>query len=494
MQLGIWHDDDPDESLAKVDRQVRSAVQQRLIDSLRALLKEDDRTTRLAGLTLIRELGPEIRSALGGDERHWKGAIRALGPDLVQFLQTGPGDLHPAAARALSRINPDPAVAVPALESLLKSSDVNVRRAGAEAIQQLIRVDEETPWGRREIWVETFQTAAAGTPAAAAGLSDSDAEVRRTCAATLHAAASNLHAFLSRPGEHSFSGPERPQRDEGPEFRAATESAQKLAEQIPTLAQRLADADVQTVLATSQALEALSDARFISRKQATSQRTALSKDIERALSASLLKAVPALAKQLTHAEVEVRLAALYVLESLQTDAAPAIDAVTKSLQDADPFARWGAARVLGQVIAPDSMPSAELAKSLNKAAPELARLLKDENRDIRITAAAALERFGEAAQPAVEGIAMVISDSDPETSVLAIKCIIAIGPAAKKSAIPALLKAVAAKDASVRAAALEGLSRLGPPDQETIPALTKSLSDPDAKVRRAAADALLAGK
>ena len=67
------------------------------------------------------------------------------------------------------------------------------------------------------------------------------------------------------------------------------------------------------------------------------------------LGEELRPAVPLLARNLGHASVEVKLAMLYALETLEQDAAPAAAALAKAMDDANAFVRWGAARALGRM-------------------------------------------------------------------------------------------------------------------------------------------------
>jgi hypothetical protein len=125
--------------------------------------------------------------------------------------------------------------------------------------------------------------------------------------------------------------------------------AEALNKQTPALTRALKDLDRATALAAHQALEAVATARRQPRLWADAlpplpaekgKKGAFEDPLPRAP-----EAAAALAGSLGDKSVEVRLVALYALETLGPDAAPAAPA----LGDRDPFVRWGAARALGKM-------------------------------------------------------------------------------------------------------------------------------------------------
>jgi len=212
------------------------------------------------------------------------------------------------------------------------------------------------------------------------------------------------------------------------------------------------------------------------------RQVAPTEDAEAPLSAGLRPAVPSLIGMLAHKEVRVRLAALYALESLGSDAVPAGDSLMKALKDENSFVRWGAVRALGK-MAP--LP-------LNKGEPiaeALAPLLADENGDVRLTTAAALRRYGPASTKALPQLIKVLKDGETPLKLLAIEAVLAVGTEAG-SAVPALALTLTDREAVVRAAAARALGRFGKLAQPAVPALTKALDDPEGDVRLAAGEAL----
>src|SRR5262249_10872919 len=109
---------------------------------------------------------------------------------------------------------------------------------------------------------------------------------------------------------------------------------------------------------------------------------------------SLQAIVQTLAAGLGDADVRARRTIIDVLESLGAAGAPAGASLVPSLRDPDRFVRWAAARTLGK-IAPVAAET---------AVPGLAELLMDQDLDLRLTAALALERYGPTSKAAVPSL------------------------------------------------------------------------------------------
>jgi HEAT repeat protein len=196
----------------------------------------------------------------------------------------------------------------------------------------------------------------------------------------------------------------------------------------------------------------------------------------------LAGAVPDLIKCVAdQKDVKVRLAGLYVLEELGPEAAPAAAATAKALGDDDSFVRWGAARVLGK-MAPAGAA---------EAVPALAVRVGDENGDVRITALAALERYGPAAMPAVGEVSQALKKGDEATRLWAVRVLAAVGPGGKAKTREPLIAALSAKSVGIRRIAAGALAGFDKPDEATKAALRAALADEDAQVRRTASEALL---
>ncbi len=238
-------------------------------------------------------------------------------------------------------------------------------------------------------------------------------------------------------------------------------------EALPTVTKALAG-EPETAVAAAEILDAAADVRGVALKNANVDPLP-----------ALLDARDALTKNLSAKNVRVRLTAVYVLEDLGSEAAPASAVLAKALvEDADPFVRWGAARALGKMTAAET-----------DAIPALVKALEDKNDDVRQTAPIALARFGPAAKPAVSGLAAAVKRNDG-LRLGALKALAAIG----KGAAPAAGEAAAAlvdPDAEVRIAAAGALAHMGTLKEDDAAALRKTLDDPNADARRAASEALL---
>jgi HEAT repeat protein len=516
LELGDWRDDELDRDVARGDRRLREQVARRLLEKLKTLLESGDPTIQLAAATLIGELGTEIRDTKGEQTTPPRGLMCRLAPDLVKRTQQGSPEVRQAAARSLGTIDADPEAVVPALSAMLRASDAELRRAAAAGLVNLVQRTVSflarggSPAGIMATWTRMLKTAAAAVPAAVLGLRDADVEVRRRAGQTIEVAAEALRDYLLEPlqgnSRAATGDPLQPGKsvgarraEEQAEVAALRELTGAIADRITDLDAGLEDGDIETRLTVNRTLEAMADAwgkwqlPSADRAQLAEKRAAF-RQTHDAVRGALMKVVPALAKELSHADVRVRLASLYVLESMRSASAPAIGELTKTLADADPFVRWGAARALGNLVPPGAGPDQELVSGLAKAAPALARFLEDENRDIRVTAAAALERFGPAARPAAESLARAVHRGDEETRVRVIHTLAAVGPDARADAGSALVKALRDPETPVRLAAARALERWGPAEGHAADALRKALGDSDPEVRRAAGDALLVGK
>lgn len=171
----------------------------------------------------------------------------------------------------------------------------------------------------------------------------------------------------------------------------------------------------------------------------------------------------------------------------------ALGALSNALRDKDWFCRWKAAEALGN-----------LGTAADRAAPSLARLLRDPKAPVRRAvakalgqigneravpglakavgrtddyvsrdAALALERFGPKAAPALEALTAALKRK-PIVAHAAIDTLGRLGAAAKPS-VPALAEALGSDVDGVRERAARALGRLGPSAAEAVDALIKAL-------------------
>jgi HEAT repeat protein len=480
----------------EVQLKVRKEMAGRFQEALRQLLRKGDRVRRLAALTLVGELA-DAESAGAAEEGPEEGGgapgstTAPLAPDLVGLLGSEKdAAVRVGAVKALCKLRPEPEVLTPPLRKALGAKAVSERRAAAEGLGGLLtaRPREAHAWA----WV--LQAGPRLVPLAGRGLKDEDAVVRRRCLGAIRQAARGLEQGIPQPSgwgrawglpDPGEKGAEAAHRQFAAEvWDRLAPLARSLNGQTPAVTRCLKDPDLSVCLAAHGALETIVTARHRLLQLAASlprprkgEKGAV--DFKDALDKGA-DAVPQLVGSLGHKEVRVRLASLYVLETLGAAAAPAADGLARALSDKDPFVRWGAARALAN-MAPHGAAS---------AVPALAKVLDDDSRDVRVTAAVALRRYGGSAGPAVGALADVVRRGDAQMRVLAIRALEAVGKGARP-AVPALVKALSTEETAVRAAAARALGRLGAADRSARAALLKALDDPDADVRRAAGGALL---
>jgi HEAT repeat protein len=488
MMLQEWQFDARETVQAK--RLVYDRLAKKLEIQLRGLLKDGSASSRLAAINTLGEMGDEVRDADPS-----KAFAARLTADLLALLKSGDAEVRLATTGALGKIGADPKETVPALEQVLQKGTPAERRAAAKALgnvlTSVLRPREnvantpDSPPPNPIPGPATLVTTAAGR-----GLADADADVRGHCHRVLEEAARALAEGVG-DGPHLDAASDV-------ELKAAREHFQErsttylplqrsLSAQIPGLMRNLKDEHLPSCLSAYQALEAIGQTRSRLHRHAARFRGVARLEeglAEDSLIVPLRRAVPDLSAALSHKDVRVQLAALYVLETLEGEAAAAAEAVTAALDKSEePFVRWGAARVLA------GMAPHEPAR----AVPVLARRLDDENHDLRLSVLLALQRYGPAAKPALEALTKAVRHKDRATRALAVEVLGAIGKDARPAA-PVLIAALSDSEDSVRLAAAVALPQVGPLSPEAVAALRKAMNDLSGYVRLAACDALLEGK
>jgi HEAT repeat protein len=498
-----WRDEDVDEAVAAIDRAVRADIARRLEQGLCIVLQQGEAASRLAAVSMLADAGA------GLDEEGRRGwAPGRLGPALAALIRSGDARFCEPAAIALGRINSEPAVAVPVLTELLRAQSPFQRQAAAAGLAGMVQTAFQTArnparFGNDMPRTDVVRIGRAVAPAAARGLADPDAEVRRRCADALRVIALTLGELV---GDRCLS-PED-DRDQAAAYGAEVERERgeleplvaALQEQTPALSRALADPDAAVRLLAHHALEDLSNAWLKLQRRGACLRAvsavrpvAAHRDEGSAgqpeaflppptatIPDQLRDALPSLAAGLGDQDVRVRRAAMDALETLGPSAAPAAAAVVGALADRDRFVRWAAARTLGK-LAPTATES---------AVPGLAWLLGDTDIDLRLAAAEALGRYGFGARAAIPELARAVVVGDAEVRVAAICALERVG-SGDGPVVPALTAALTDRDARVRLAAAQLLSRLGPAAGPAVNALQVALADGDAGVRSAATEALL---
>jgi HEAT repeat protein len=517
LAMTEWKDDHVVPELRRIDQALRAEVGSRFVKGVRAASASNDPTTVRALADMLGEMGSSVRSL---DPDDHSGFTRTLAPELVKLASNQALDdlSRAAAARALGKINPDPAVAVPALKALLQQGrSVELRRAAAEGLGTLVRVTGQLQKkGRTQTGVETsredvIEVARRALPAVAPGVADADKRVRRLSVDAIQQGAAAYAGLIHQPFK-SDQLPSKDRKPSEPEARVVGDLVTQVLQEQPLvdalthqggrLARSLEDPDPGVRLLTRRTLEEMGNVRMrLKRRGETlpllidaAKASGLKQDQVQKLEAqstsleqqdplgtALTPAVLVLARDLNDSNVRLRLAAIDFLEMLERKAEPALPVLVKRTNDPDRFVRWSAARTLGR-MAP-AQPKLVV--------PAMARLLSDTDLDVRTTAAATLEYYGSQAKAAVPSINEAITRGDAESRVAAMKVLAAIGSKNSVQAIQPLASVLTHPDQRVRKAAAEALGRYGRAAREAVPALRNQLGDDDAEVRRAVSDALL---
>jgi HEAT repeat protein len=463
-------------------------------------LGKGDATRRCAALTLMAEMtiDEKGRQRVDGDPLLRETLGRLL-EKVGALSRSDDAGVREAVARALGRTALEPNKIVVPLEKLLRDREVKVKRAAAEALMRQARGGDTPPGklGPRERFVETtLEACAAVARVAARGLDDPDEQVSRQSAEAIKQAARGASGAV-RAREQAlwperFQAPAVPVKPAGAEggepparpWQAFRPAASALGDAVAWLRPLLHSDKAGRRVQGCQVVEAIAETRA-QMLRVTSDKGALAKALggtQDPLLAGLKEVVKDLADCADHKDVEVRLAALYVLEELGPEAAPAARATAKAMADEDSFVRWAAARVLGK-MAPEEAKT---------AVPALASRVGDDNGDVRITALAALERYRAAARPAVKEVSQALKGGDEQTRLWAVRVLTAVGPEGREETTEPLIGALSAKEPAIRRAAVTALARFDKPDQKTRAALRAALADDDGEVRRTASEALLA--
>lgn len=497
-----WRDEmERDEEVSKIDGALHKQVEDRFTQIVKDGLQSSRPAQQIAAADLLGEIGIKVR----GTGTH-RGLASTFAPDLATLLKDKNSAVVGSAAKALGRVNPDPDVATPALQSLLQTGTLPEKRAAAEGLVSLIQGIDLLSKGKGGRGVEapredTLKLSQGVVHVAARSLGDDNVAVRRQSALAIQKVGATLGELVSIPKQASELPPvgrelseeekifvQDFQQEVKKELKELEGLARALGEQGRALGSLLKDPDADTRLQAARTLVELANAHagLIRLADSSPPMAEEKKPADAAatpqtsLKQGLTAALPRLAHALGDPDVRVRLAAVSVLDLMDREAVVAVDALLKSLKDSDVFVRWAAARSLGNID-----PTAG-----KVAVPELGRLLFDPDLDVRLAAATTLEHYGNQAGAAVEDLIRAVSVGDAEIRVAVIHALEAIGPEAK-SAVPALAKALEDPEDRVRRAAAETLGRFGPLAQAAEPALRKALDDKENNVRRAVSAALL---
>ncbi len=565
LLLQEWKVEGSAEAIADIDREVRDTIADRFIKGLQEVMAKGDAARREAAAELVTETATSSRTLAfkGGFIRQ---RLAGLAPDLAALTNDPNPRVQQFAAYALGNVQGDPKLTVNTLERLMRTSPRPVRRAAADALGNVVQVSSRQERRVRSDLApaatgkDMLGTATLVVPAATVGLEpDQSVETRRLSADALQQITGALVDLAPEPYKaEEFPPPGRTWtpaeaqhvEDERKNTADAREELRPLldafARVTPALTAAAADPDPAVRVQVRRVLEELGMTRYrLDRREASVPRgegvppprpeprpgegkgpapgsggaflppalpasgapvILTAQERERPaparaggdpLAGLMRAALPAAVAGLSDPNVRARIEAVEVLEAMGADAAPATAALVKATEDPDRFVRWAAVRVLGR-LAP---------RNPELVVPAAARLLRDDDLDVDVAAANALERFGPAAREAVPALAWRARDGDGDIRIAAMRALEAIGtdaaPALPSIALNLVPKSREELDrqpgprtdplppARVRVAAADTLGRFGGLAEQAVPVLQRSLSDYDADVRRAASEAIL---
>ena len=571
LLLPDWADDDQREVTGRprafaVDRAAHEALLKRFLsgvkDEIKAGEEAHDPSLRAAVATLVAEYGVSARSGHLGVRANNFLLMAWLGDFTVVLAGVAEKDPSPevraAAAAAIAKLQADPfkekpvpdkegferligervPTTVPALRTLLKDANPQVRRAGALALRDLLR---GTPAADRSgsVSAPVVEPAAenltdfgpqVARAAGAALESERDADVRRFCVGALLELATLIDPRLRLSGALS---------NQQQQLRPVVDA---LWEQTKAVGQAPRDPDNDVRASAVRTLEQMGNVRYHwfhpHRPLQTSPervpppvgpkplRSEITPEDARDLSlaVAVMQAPPAgkpadpppltaaikpLLDVLKSSDpVRNRLGAILALETITArnledpnvvpptlasdlgkgPTAEVARALTEALTDSNRFIRWAAGRVLGKMAPLDDAEDGKRVQS--NAIDGLTRLMSDTDPDVRLRAAVALELFGSAGESAIPAIAAASARGDLEARIAATHSLETIGgnPAA---AVPALAISLTDTNVRLRRAAASALAAYGAQTAAAKSALNRALFDPDPEVRREASDALL---
>jgi HEAT repeat protein len=148
--------------------------------------------------------------------------------------------------------------------------------------------------------------------------------------------------------------------------------------------------------------------------------------------------------------------------------------------DSNLMVKYAAVRAIGR--------SAPLKPEI--AVPVLAKCLLDEDLDIRIEAAKALNKYGKEGAKAIPSLEKMIARGDSDSRIAMMNAAVSLGTDGSPT-LNAVAKNLQSEEPKVRIKAAETLGKFGKLAEAQIPTLQKSLSDEDSNVRNAVSSALL---
>jgi len=528
LALNEWRDDPlrpaVNLNIRAIDAEMRRQVAGRLTKKLEEAAKNPDPSARLALANLVAEMGPTIRG-LDGDAR---GFAHNLAPLVITLAGDRDIGVRQEALRALGAINGKPPEIAKVLAQVLqKDPAVGPRRVAADSLGQLVKLAAHlqkpgpTAANVKATLPDVLEAAEMVIRTAPVTLGDADAHVRRAGVEALNSAAQVVSDMIDDAyARTEFAPPGRPLTqneiaDVARKYEIAKRQLRRLRQddlvappkdeespkpalaalnaQGEALARALRDPDAGVRLAAAQTLMQAAWARLRVRQLAFSLPSVPAQKLdplqvldgadplENFLKRDLLEAVGPLFRE---SDAQIRKSAGYALVLLQDHAEPLAEAVTANLVDPDRSVRWAAARTLQWFTIAKVTP----------AIPNLAKLLCDEDFELRKLAADALALLGPAASPAIPALAEAITFGDGASRIAALDALLAQGPDNAVKALPQMIATLQQPDLETKVLVkiAQALGQIGAGARPALPHLRQLIGHADAEVRSAASEAILA--
>jgi HEAT repeat protein len=453
-------------SNARDDRPADTEMRRRvepMLPSIRAGLLSDSPEAQRAALAVLGDIPPGLAGNLSNA--------------LTAFLQKDVKDpsLVALGLRAFGKVSPD-AVDIPkVIGKHVRSEDVDVRRAAAEALAGVI--ENSIPVGRSVANASYFvDVARESLPLLQVLVEDKDAKAQRTAAGAVQSAArvvNELYVYDVGPVLDEAKPKDR--------FGPVSPLIKSLSEIGPKLAAPLSSPVPDNRIAGAQTLESLAYVRRSLLNSAPPEGPTRTDPFTTTWSTLS----PVLSERIHDPNTSVRLAVTQALETIG-DAVDFHKLLREATADRNIFVRWSAARALGET-APQKPEPAAVAEDV----AALSRLTADRDTDVRSAALAALAKYGTGATSASKAVLAAASRGDVEPRVAAIKALGALKTDAA-STLPVLIAALKEKDLRLQRAGATGLVRFGPDAKPALPELRTALNSTDTELRLAAAQAILA--
>ena len=423
---------------------------------------------------------------------------QVIGPLISALQQTENPRLRERAARSLTLIGPAAQVAVPNLRAVLQDKDAKVRTTAASALWAIAR----DATAGLQIWIEGLKSSELSErnssvialqtlgkqaqPAISALLMaarDTDSTIRVEAAFALWEL-QNSPEIVFEVLVKDLNDPQQSGMNSTKQMTLRKDFGESLSPMTPLLVKN------QTETPT------------------TFGGGDLSNDFSDVMASVGRSTIPALLHLLKHPKRDVRLMAVRALASLEEDARDAVPALHKLLEDEELVVRVAAARALWKIdrqvekvipllvscldqdqTARDAILHLEDMGTIAKPAVDaLTRRLDDPNRTMRVAAGKTLFKIGGPVDRVVPVMIREIQNRRSTSRTDAANILAEIGPAAS-DALPALRAVLQEDDLTVRLSVVPAIAKISQRMDDVLPVIVEGLKSPIASHRVEAANA-----